>query len=116
MWFRLIFHIKLVTFKILILYEFMGRLLLNLVSILFLAHNFLFKLDNIFIYEFRRAPKILLLGHIVCVWPRYVRGCTAGTGGRFGSMTPSKVRSKVSVCWATAISKTSFTKNRVNPS
>ena len=46
MWFRLIFHIKLVTFKILILYELMGRLLLNLVSILFLAHNFLFKLDK----------------------------------------------------------------------
>ena len=36
-------------------------------------------------------------------------GCTAGTSGRLGYTTPSKVWSWVLVYWTTAISKTSFT-------
>ena len=41
---------------------------------------------------------------------------TAGTGGQLGFWTPSKVRSQVLVCWLTAISVTSFTKNQAGPS
>ena len=40
---------------------------------------------------------------------KYGRGRTAGTGGRSGSTTPSKVWSWVLVYWTAAISKTSFT-------
>ena len=40
------------------------------------------------------------LGH---KWTKYGRGCTTGTGGRLGSGIPSKVWSRVLVCWSTAI-------------
>ena len=41
---------------------------------------------------------------------KYGSGCTVGTGGWLESRTPSKVWSRVLVCWSTAISETSFTK------
>ena len=42
-------------------------------------------------------------------------GCPAGTGWHPETGTPSKVWSRALICWKTAISKSSFTKNQGEP-